>query len=214
MFLVLSSICTNSKPLDYHPVRSVFSAEDRLKQTLETIESIRKFTDHRIIHVECGNHKQVGFDLSVISSRVDQFLDLSDNPYILSCVNSPHKSWAELIKIHTALQNTSDDGFIFKISGRYTLTEDFDQNSFYFGDISAKVFSDHGPMRCCSVLYSMKDVVTYREFCSTAKSKFQQNKYVSMEEMLYDWAKNKNLSIKETLGCRGLISVSGCEWRA
>ena len=214
MFLIVSTICTNSKPLDYHPNRSVFTHEDRLKQTLETIQSIRRLTTDRIVHVECGNHKKVDMNLSPIRSLVDDFFDLSDNPDIMSCVNSPHKSWAELKMVEAGIEKLSDEGRVFKISGRYCLSENFDLKSFHSGDITAKVFVEHGPVRCCSVLYSMRDLATYKDFCSTATRRFQSRQHVSMEEMLYDWAREKTLSIRETLGCRGLVSVSGQEWRA
>jgi hypothetical protein len=213
MFLVVSAICVGSFPLDYHPIRNVFSSEERKAQTLETIRSIRDRSDEQIVLVETGNHHTVGFSLDEVRDSVDRFIDLGRDEEINQAVNSPHKSWAELVSTRKALQMIPEsDDYIIKLSGRYTLTDAFDISAFRCGDMTAKIFREHGPVRCCSVLYSMFGTRLFSEMCEQCYSRFYDRRSTSMEEMLYDWCSRKTLNEVDRLGCRGMIAVSGTQW--
>jgi hypothetical protein len=213
MFLIISAICINDSPLDYHPTRTVFSSEQRLEQTIETIRSVREYTTERIVHVECGNHINRKFSMDKIKNEVDLFIDLGEDKEVNVAVNSPHKSWAELVSIRAALPKIPQTAeIIYKLSGRYQLTPKFDSALFRTGDITAKLFLEHGPTRCCSVLYSIGGTKRYSELCDYCYSKFGDNKSRSIEEMLYDWASQKSLNVLDILGCRGKIAVNGMVW--
>lgn len=215
MFLVISTICTNQNPLDYHPTRSVFTPQQRLEQTIESIKSIRKYTNHRVVHVECSNYAEMGLSLDPIRDAVDVFIDLSKNPEVIGAANSPHKSWAELLSVRAALSLLPpSDETMFKLSGRYCLNESFDISKFGIGDVTAKVYRIYGPTRCCSVLYSVTNASRYADMCEYCYHNFSDRKWTSMEEMLYLWASRNSLHEIDSLGCRGKIAVTGEEWTA
>lgn len=209
MFVIPSVIAPCAAPLDYTSVRSVFTPEQRLEQTIGSIESIRNYTDEKILLIECSNHTNIGLDISILNQLVDTFVDLSLDSNILSVCNSPNKSWAEIQMLHRALSFIPVNERIYKLSGRYFLLETFDKNKFDRGDISAKIFHDGLPPRCCGVVYSMKDRDTYGDFTSYCISKYNMSRHVSMEDMLYAWACNKNFNVLSSIDAGGSIAVSG-----
>lgn len=209
MFLITSVIVPSSGPLDYTSVRSVFTPEQRLQQTINSIESVRKNTDQKITLVECSNHISSNFDLSVLKSLVDVFIDLSSDSFMLSTCNSPNKSWAEIQMIDRVIDHLPTDERIFKLSGRYVLLNSFDINKFNNGDISARLFIDGLPKRCCGVVYSMKNSTTYKEFTTTCINRYNNARHVSMEDMLYSWACSKDFNVLSSIEASGSIAVSG-----
>lgn len=209
MFLITSVIVPTHRPLDYTSVRSVFSSEQRLEQTILSIESVRKYTDEKITLVECSNHIGSNFDISVLKSLVDVFIDLSPDPTILSVCNSPNKSWAEIKMIDRVIPQLPPHERIYKLSGRYCLRDQFDIGKFDAGDISARLFVDGLPLRCCGVVYSIKNSDTYKEFTTTCIREYNNARYVSMEDMLYAWANTKDFNILSSIEAEGLIAVNG-----
>lgn len=214
MFLITSVITPSKNPLSYHSTRSVFSPEQRLAQTIESIESIRKYNDQKIFLVECSN-KNDDIDMRSVVDRVDVYIDLSKDDRFVSEINQPNKSWAELLMIGRCLEHLPSnlEEPVLKLSGRYALNENFKSiNLNKDADLSCKMFTQHGPMRCCSVLYQMKNVSMYRDFYQFCIDALFQHRYnISMEEMLYVWCVNtyKSMHVIDSLGCQGRIAVTG-----
>lgn len=209
MFLITSVIVPSKNPLDYTSVRSVFTPEERLNQTIESIRSVRKYTDQKILLVECSNHITEKFDISKLKDLVDVYVDLSDDSDMLSVCNSPNKSWAEIQMINRVVDHMADGERIYKLSGRYFLLDTFDIKKLDRGQISARLFIDNLPMRCCGVVYSMQDRKTYQDFTSYCIHAYQNRKHVSMEDMLYAWARTKEFNVVNRVDAGGLIAVSG-----
>lgn len=117
----------NSSVSDSRGPRSVFPAEERYRQTVETIASVRARIPNADIFVIEGSmleeHERGGLE-----SKGCTVLDATS---LLDIVNSPYKSYAE-VKLMLFLLNTLGVDSIkqkyrtfSKISGRYQLTDNF-----------------------------------------------------------------------------------------
>ena len=115
-------------PLSYIDTRSVFTHEERYAQTIETIKSVRsKIPNSIICLVECS--KFTDDQHEYISSLVDHFINLFDNTELRSKIYGKSKSLGEGTMTIAALQyilsNKLDYTSLYKISGRYWLSESF-----------------------------------------------------------------------------------------
>lgn len=217
-FVVVSCICVGTDPLDYTSVRSVFSNQERYAQTLDGIRSIRTHCPTaNIVHLECGNHNKMGMSVDKIRDEVDLFLDLSTDEKVSMWCNSPHKSRAELVSMSVGLRKVLEqnpslvDGKLFKISGRYLLTENFSASNFSETHPSFMVDKSWSTPKCVSVLYSVPSCNVLLDFCNKIEAEKSIPYYLSMEDMLYIYF-NQSIREIDVLGCSGRIAVSGEEW--
>ena len=128
-FLVTSVIYpVSGKKVTYGSERSVFGPDDRAKQTLRTIESIRaKAPGATVVLIEAGLKGDLPYDLQ---NKVDQYLYLGDKKLVRWACDSRFKSLGETAMLLYAVKSLKQDAdFYFKISGRYFLDDDFDINA-------------------------------------------------------------------------------------
>ncbi len=134
LFIITSVIHFTNKPLSYSNVRSVFTSEQRIEQTLKTIHSIKKYVPNaQIILIEAGD-----VDVPLFEKHVDIYKFLGSKFLVRSAVKSKFKGLGEaviLLSLNKLLQKLDYD-YLFKISGRYFLNENFSLNyyheKFYF----------------------------------------------------------------------------------
>ena len=156
IFLITSVINAGNKEWSYSSVRSVFNTEERFKQSLNTIASIRKYnTNAKILFVECSELSDEYEN--VIRDSVDFYIQCYENEEIRNaCLNSIKKGYGELLKTKKAveylIENSITFNRLFKISGRYWLNEHFDISKFSLTDFT---FNKQLPGSCCcpTVLY-------------------------------------------------------------
>lgn len=132
-FLVTSVIYPiPGKKVTYGSARSVFGPDDRAKQTLRTIESIRaKAPGATVVLIEAGLKGDLPFDLQ---NKADQYLYLGDKKLVRLACDSRFKSLGETtMLLYAAKFLKKDVDFYFKISGRYFLDDDFDINAWREG---------------------------------------------------------------------------------
>jgi hypothetical protein len=135
VFLVTSTINTSQRPLSHKAelIRSVFTPEERLNQTLATIQSVRdRVPRARIVLLE--NSRLSRAQRSTLDSAADRviaFADDGDDEAAALC-DGPHKGAAEAYMLLRALELFSDVDYrtIFKLSGRYLLSDRFDIERF------------------------------------------------------------------------------------
>jgi hypothetical protein len=141
--IITSVVQTTNKPLSYSQTRSLYSHQQRFEQTLETIESVRKYMpDVHILLIECSPHSEWMEQLKV---RVDQFINLEFHDLIN---NSLEKGLGEKTLLLHALSNLTDTyDNIYKITGRYVL-----QNKIEWEPSELPTF-------CRTNLYGMKNGV-------------------------------------------------------
>ena len=127
--LITSVINTGKVAWSYTETRSTYSAEERYNQSLQTIDSIRKYLPGaKILFVECSDIPIEYID--TIKSKVEYFV----NQYEINeardvCIKSNNKGLGEATQTKLAVEyiiknNLTFDRFL-KISGRYFLTDKF-----------------------------------------------------------------------------------------
>jgi hypothetical protein len=115
--IITSVIETTNKPLNYSEIRSIYSHQQRFEQTLETIESLRKYMpDVHILLIECSPPSEW---MEQIKAKVDQFINLEFHELVN---NSLEKGLGEKTLLLGALSNLTETyDNIYKITGRYVL---------------------------------------------------------------------------------------------
>jgi hypothetical protein len=120
--IVTSIVEISDAPIAYAPTRSLYSHQQRFEQTLETIESIRtRLPDADIVLVECSPD---GHYMQELEKRVDIFRNAYPNDAIQ---NGYNKSVCEAALLQFAFDavDTSHYRHVFKMTGRYVLTDVF-----------------------------------------------------------------------------------------
>ena len=125
IFVVGSSIQTRNIPLTYSPVRTVFSSEERFRQTIFTVNSIRNsFPDSKIVIVDSSE------DYTEYLATLRYFPNVDFVPLIEICKNAfeivnthPNKSLCESLLLNAYYQTHKKElqqyDYIIKGCGRY-----------------------------------------------------------------------------------------------
>lgn len=128
-FLITSAINTKF---------GVFDSEQRLKQTIATIQSIRtRVPDAKLFLIEMAAIFLTPSQRDQLLPLVDNIVDFTSDPTVQELYNSTDnwdivKNVTEVMCFRQALTRLTDATQlqdcqrVFKISGRYTLTDDFD----------------------------------------------------------------------------------------
>jgi hypothetical protein len=124
VFIITSIIYFKDNKLSYSKSRSIYSPFERTEQTISTINSIKnKDSEAKIILLESGLKEKI--DPRLISS-VDEYIYLGKIKIVRWLVDSKYKGAGEaimLIMMKSKIIKTAQ--FIFKISGRYVLNNNF-----------------------------------------------------------------------------------------
>jgi hypothetical protein len=122
--IITSVIAFADKQLSYSSIRSSFSPEERIRQSIATIESIRKrMPDAQVIFLEMGKKREAAPGLPAL---VDKYIYVGNNPLVRWACDGLHKGMGEAMGLLTARkQLRTNTDLYFKISGRYFLTEEF-----------------------------------------------------------------------------------------
>jgi hypothetical protein len=126
VFLVSSAI---------HAKHGVYDTQTRLEQTIETCKSIRNKCDAEIILLDGGYQDITKEERDILSQYIDKFYTFSDAENIQQIQQVPNhdivKNMIEIIMYGSFFDKAIEDGWrekykrIFKMSGRYTLNDDF-----------------------------------------------------------------------------------------
>lgn len=120
----------------------VYTPEQRLQQTLATIQSIKKAVpDAKLIAVELAGVTPNEEQKRIMNEHLDVYIDLSADPDVVGIYNSTDnwdivKSTTEVMGFSRALEQLLNTGElagidrVFKISGRYIISDTFDINQF------------------------------------------------------------------------------------
>lgn len=215
---LITSVCYTPKtPFTYIETRSTFTVSERISQLLETIESIRKNIPNTLIAlVECSNFTEE--EELMIEKNIDIYINLINTPNSIENVYSIYKGRGEqYMTLHALkiLQPIFRGKFLFKISGRYTLTKDFEYNLYdnqymNFLAINGDFLNVNTAMyKLCKddierlILYFETD---FEKVITKYKGSYEQ--YMA-EFTRIDYSRIKYMS---KLGLRGKVSVTGEEW--
>lgn len=209
IFIITSVINTGNNPWSYTGLRSCFTKEDRFKQTIETIQSIRNLNDNtKIMLVECSN-----LDESMTNSlkdKVDYFLQTYDDISVReACINSEKKGWGEIKKLQKSCefiqQNNIKFNRLFKISGRYFLNLFFDKKNYdEKSNFTFKMFfADSGSTVLYSVPYVLFDF--YKQKLEDCNQIYMNRPPIGIETLIPIMClPRKDIS---TLGVSGQVAV-------
>lgn len=148
-FLITSVIYFKNNPLSYTKTRSVFSSQERVIQTINTVSSIRKILPlATIILVESGLREELPEGLD---SLVDKYVYLGNQTLVRLACDSRFKGIGEIVSLIYSSKYIPDNAdMIFKISGRYYLNDRFDIKRWtgqyfmarkYDNDISTRLYA-------------------------------------------------------------------------
>jgi hypothetical protein len=211
IFIVTSTINTNLGLID---------PNTRYQQTLETINSIRqKVDDVAILLVESSLHPLPTDIKKIIVDQVDFFLDLGSRNCLQLLGKNGVKGASELYILMVALDFIKNHNIlskrIFKISGRYSLTDQFDQQIYndnkYIGKYIFRKrgrYHDNEPdcflhTRFWSFDRALLDE-TYQLLSNTMLTSLTKN--ITIEEAIYQNINFEKLVELSTIHCQGYIA--------
>jgi len=204
--LITSTINTSPRHLGENTslVRSVYSPDQRFNQTLKTIESIRqRVPDARVLLLE--NSTLLAHQHSVLESVCDQLILFSEDTVAVTLRDGRNKGAAEAYLLMNALLLLKDYDFkiLFKLSGRYSLSERFDIERFpldRFGFLkSAGVVST----RLYSVPRNLCRLYERQLSASFLATRFG----VSIEDVIARGLKTNQVKFLDPIGVSGPLAV-------
>jgi hypothetical protein len=133
---VSSKIIVSNNKFDYSTSRSIYTTDERYKQTLKTIESIRHYIPNSyVILFDNSDFDETQYGL--LNCKCDLFLNVCNDIEIYEYTNNKlYKLYGELAQtayvlkyIRENLGHLKFDNF-FKISGRYWINESFNYSDY------------------------------------------------------------------------------------
>lgn len=211
IFVVLSMINPGEHPLSYTKVRSVFSAEQRFNQTLESIASIRKFMPKAtILLVECSILSQE--QIALLQKSVDYFVYLVNDESIAHCILTEKKGQGEAYQTLCAVKYIQENKIpfrrLFKLSGRYSLNDEFKEQNFSLDVFTFKQRVQQSTPSHSTVLYSVPcELFDYYSQCVNHCVEFYRTQNRGWEEVLPPLLNPKQELHR--MGAQGLVAVNG-----
>jgi len=207
LIIITSVINISDNPLSYTNIRSVFNYNERLEQTIKTINSLNKIKNIDIVLVETS--KIIKSDEELLKSKVNYYFNFNSDENIKNIVDSSFKGSGEAIQILRVLElidiNQYDN--IIKISGRYWLNENFDENCFNNNLTMFKESDDNQSLSTVIYKINKRDYIPYIE---TLKHVISSNQMI---ERIFKLKFNKKYEpITKSFGVIGYVSVNGVLW--
>lgn len=213
LVLITSVICIENKPLSYTNIRSIYSHNERFEQTKKTIKTIReKIPNSKIFVVECSNLNEEITNYLVQNS--DYFLNLYQDEKIRTNTTGLSKSLGEGTMTICAIKYINNNNIkyhnLFKISGRYWLSDNFYYNYFNNNDIVINYINGDINNTCTSLYKLHKvNVDDFMNFLNrNIHLMFQCIGYEKLFAMFLKEHKPNNVIHLNKIGISGYISVS------
>lgn len=217
----------------------VYTAEERLAQTLDTIKSVRsRCNESHITIIEMGGGGLKDEQRDILQQHCDLVVDFTEDPTVQQVFKSDNwdvvKSFTELLCVGEMLKRLDshpaykDITRVFKLSGRYVLTDDFALAD-YSNDkllnsivVATKKYSQFSPAvtngctyqymsRCWSfprdMLLSMAE--TYKSMLDDMIARVKAGGYLDVEHLLYKFLPPDQVSEKEIIGVQGNLGPNG-----
>lgn len=212
--LITSIINTPNSPLSYIKTRSIYTREERFKQTKKTIASIKeKIPNNKIFLIECSQLTEI--EREYFESAVDIFINLMDtnNKNLIDRMFTKSKAMGEgtmtIFAINYLFSNQIQFDNLFKISGRYWLTENFQYSNFYNKNAVIK-YIDNDVTNALTSLYKLPHTITFDWYVFLINSEEDFYNCVGYENIFAKFINNiENVIVMEKIGVAGNIAVSG-----
>lgn len=208
LVLITSIINTPNTSLSYTDTRSVYTPEERFAQTKKTIESIRKkIPNSKILMVECSDLDIEKY--TYLNSKCDYFINLI-NDKVDAC-HSISKSLGEGTMTIAAFEFIKNIEYeqLFKLSGRYWLSDDFNYDNYNndFIVVKSNDISDIDNINTC--FYKLPKNITHTFYDHLLSSIPLMHDCTGYEYIFGSFVNNmNNIKLVDNLGVEGFISVS------
>ena len=205
-FIVTSVIQPSNLALSYTNTRSIFSAQERYSQTVATVKSIRKFCPNsEILLIEASHTEDYNTALSKI---VDKIVYIGNRWFIRACVDSKNKSLGEIAMLYFGTKSDiAKYDYIFKISGRYCLNNQFNFDKLNFDKFNIKIYSNTISTR----LYGFPGIFFgyWKKILLLSSINVIINN--SIEEAMFKHLYQNQINFLEILGIEGLVGPDGTQ---
>lgn len=201
--IITSVISAVNKALSYSPMRSLYSADERASQTLQTIASLRKhFPQATLVLVESG----LSSDLPhAIDKLVDEFMYIGGLPWVRLACDSKYKGFGEAVSLLTTSWRLPKSERYFKISGRYELNDHFDVARWAVPGFLFKQYGRSFSTRFYK--FDGRDIWAWRLALARSLPALLRNR--AIEEVLPRRLRGHLVHEVATVGIQGLIGPNG-----
>jgi hypothetical protein len=163
--IIPSIIDTPNAPLSYNPVRSVYTKQERFDQTKATIASVRRhIPNNKIMVIECS--PLTAEESQYFREHTDIFINLYDHPdkSYIERIHSHSKAMGEgtmtIYALEYLLSNNIEYDTLFKLSGRYKLTDKFSYDMYNNVKVMIQYYNEK---ECAStILYKQPREVSFK----------------------------------------------------
>ena len=205
LFIISSTICPTVDPIRYiKKSRSDFDPYTRLLQTINTIKSIQnKMPGASILLIENSN---IPLEYRVqLESECSSVLYYSSDRIARNLRDSKNKGSGEAYMMIKTLKKFDIKKFrgIFKISGRYELSDDFNINNFCISKINFLKTEGVVSTRLYYIPTTMCRLYFRQLICSLLATVFG----VSLEDVISRGLKSADVNFVSKLGVKGLIGT-------
>jgi len=207
LFIVTSSIFCTDKPLCYTDTRSVFTPEERAKQTIVTVESIRdKFVNAKILLIDIGYKYELPFN---IPSLVDKYIYVGNDISCREAADSKFKGMGEAFSLLAAKEYLAQETmpFFIKISGRYFLSDFFDFDHWNLEKYNFTKCGYNDIVSTC--LYGFPKTEFEEWICALNKTIPLLKTGISIENALCRYIDKNEINVLNNIGVAGRVSVDG-----
>lgn len=167
-----------------HSENTCYSSQERFMQTIETIDSIRyKCLEPYIVLVDNSIKELEQDQTKILENKVDSFIKYDHTVASMYYNMITNKGLGEILILERGLKEIEKLSVkpkrIFKISGRYTLNENFDIN--YYKDASNKFI---GAVRTWNFYNNHNEVISQRYSFETALWSFPIDQFENVKNFL------------------------------
>jgi len=216
----------------------VYTPAERLNQTLDSVASIRqRCPGADVCVVEMAGVAIPEEQIKIVNEQVDYFFDCSRDPAVIDIYNSTEdwdivKNTTEVMCFTNTLNNMMETGVlneydrVFKMSGRYLLTENFDPE--FYESVSDRIVvlerkrSQFPPdvtggkqFQYMSRLWSWPADITdqvvdaYNDGFVAMATRYAEGGYFDIEHMLFAYLPQDLITEVPRVGLRGLLGPNG-----
>ena len=211
---ITSKIHVSNVEFSYVNKRSIYTSEQRFKQTLNTIQTVKKYIPNCFI-ILIDNSVFKNMDRDILQNNVDYFINPYDNDFLNYYTDlCKYKCLGELAQHifayyfffkHIDLNNCK---YFFKISGRYHLNEYFNYENFNNDKIIFKQnqkIKDRTYFYTCFYKMTNQFLPTY--FNQLIDVYLKKDKYFNKDmEVIFAEQFNQHISLIDVLGITQLFS--------